>query len=135
MHQNKYQADPSRPALNMLHIVGSLRASITMITLNHYQLVDSPDHNRFQENDLVIDSTENRIDVQSGVADGDRESQKSPFREMIDKGVLLVNFSDHPDTPMRDPLTFAEKMATRAINGAQTVKFEDEIGSRKRARV
>ena len=54
---------------------------------------------------------------------------------MINKEVLFVNSSDHTDTPVRDPLTFAEKMATESINGAQTLKFEDEIGSTKRARL
>ncbi len=54
---------------------------------------------------------------------------------MIKKEVLFVNSSGHTDTPVRDPLTFAEKMATESINGAQTLKFEDEIGSTKRERV
>ena len=54
---------------------------------------------------------------------------------MINKEVLFVNSSDHTDTPVRDPLTFAEKMATQTINGDQTLKFEDEIGSTKRKRV
>ena len=54
---------------------------------------------------------------------------------MINKEVLFVNSSDHTDTPVRDPLTFAEKMATQTINADQTLKFEDEIGSIKRARL
>ena len=51
---------------------------------------------------------------------GSRAEVEYPFRDMIDEGVLFVNSSDFPATPIIDPFTHLEVSITRRPPGAAT---------------
>ena len=130
----------------------------TMITLSHCQIVDPEDRSRFKASDVVINSTGGWMTPYPGDVEvlGDRASQEFPLRSMINDGVLFVNSSDFPATPVIDPfthlevsitrrepgadpaqpaknpdsaLTFSEAIEAYTINGATMLKMEEEIGS------
>ncbi len=130
----------------------------TIVTLSHCQIVDPADFPRFAKNKVFINSTGAWMYTYDDQEDilGERGALEYPYRTMMDEGVLFVNSSDFPATPIIDPFTHMEVSMTRrtpgddpdetrknpqsaitldeaiaayTINGAKMLRMEDEIGS------
>ena len=92
----------------------------TIVTLSHCQLVDADDFPRFAKANVFINSTGGWMQPYDGeeVVLGERADQTFPYRDMLDDGVIFVNSSDFPATPIIDPFSHLEISITRRALGA-----------------
>jgi len=131
----------------------------THVTLSHVQLVRKTDLPRFAKADVFLNSTGQwwqLTDYYYSWLGKERTEYQSPYRSIIDEGVIFINSSDYPADPVFNPfihmevaltrqgvgtpktqpvltpgneLTIGEAIESYTINGAELLRMEDQIGT------
>jgi predicted amidohydrolase YtcJ len=131
----------------------------TYVTLSHVQLVRKTDLPRFAKADVFLNSTSNwwqLADYYYSWLGKERTEYQSPYRSIIDEGVIFINGSDYPADPVFNPfihmevavtrqgigtpktqpvltpgneLTIGEAIESYTSNGAKLLRMEDQIGT------
>ena len=96
----------------------------TIVTLSHCQLVDADDFPRLCQSQRIHQ-------LNGGVGCNRMPARKPfwesalmrtfPYRDMLDDGVIFVNSSDFPATPIIDPFSHLEISITRRALGGPRV--------------